>query len=196
MVGGKLASYRIFSEEMTDVIAARLGNTAPKRTHVSALPGGDDTVDPLRLAVDLAIDPTSATRLEYRHGSRSLRVAERIKAEPREAAVVCPCEPVLEAEVRYVVENELARTVEDVSRRTRLGLGACGGMRCAARCGSIVAEMTARSPSAGRGMALDFLESAARRRLAIVGADQARQEALLLATVRASLGGRVSSGGG
>jgi glycerol-3-phosphate dehydrogenase len=194
MVGGKLASYRIFSEEMTDLIAARLGNSAPKQTHISPLPGGDDTVDPLRLAVDLSIDPTSATRLEYRHGGRSLRVAERIKEDPREAAVVCPCEPVLEAEVRYVVQNELARTVEDVSRRTRLGLGVCGGMRCAARCGAIVAEMTDQSPAAGRGMALGFLEGAARKRLAIVGPEQARQEALLLATVRASLGGRPLSG--
>jgi glycerol-3-phosphate dehydrogenase len=78
--------------------------------------------------------------------------------------------------------------VDDVSRRTRLGLGACGGMRCAARCGAIVAELTGRSPLDGQRMALDFLETAARRRLSAVGPLQARQEALLLSAVRAELG--------
>jgi glycerol-3-phosphate dehydrogenase len=102
---------------------------------------------------------------------------------------------VLEAEIRYVVEHEWARTVDDVSRRTRLGLGSCGGMRCAARCGAIVAEMTEESPEEGRRLALDFLEAGARRRLSVVGAEQARQEALLLASVRASLGLRKDEGG-
>jgi glycerol-3-phosphate dehydrogenase len=102
--------------------------------------------------------------------------------------VICPCEPVLEAEVRHVVLCEWAQTVDDVSRRTRLGLGACGGMRCAARCGAIVAELTGRSPLDGQRMALDFLETAARRRLSAVGPLQARQEALSLAAVRAELG--------
>jgi glycerol-3-phosphate dehydrogenase len=188
MIGGKLASYRIFAEEMTDVVAARLGVRVASRTHVVPLPGGDELVDPIALAADAGIEPIAGARLEYRHGARALRVVERIARDPREGAVLCPCEPVLEAEVRYVVRHEWAQTVDDVSRRTRLGLGACGGMRCAARCGAIVAEMTGRSPLDGQRMALDFLESSARRRLGAVGPQQARQEALALATVRAELG--------
>ena len=38
MIGGKLASYRLFAEEMTDVIATRLGNSAPRRSHEAPLP--------------------------------------------------------------------------------------------------------------------------------------------------------------
>jgi glycerol-3-phosphate dehydrogenase len=188
MIGGKLASYRLFSEEMTDVIAQRLGVAARSRTHVSPLPGGEELVDPLALAEDAGIEPIAGARLEYRHGARALRIVERLSRDPREAAVLCPCEPVLEAEVRYVVEHEWAQTVDDVSRRTRLGLGACGGMRCAARCGAIVAGMTGRSPLDGQRMALDFLESAARRRLSVIGTVQARQEALSLAAIRSQLG--------
>jgi glycerol-3-phosphate dehydrogenase len=92
------------------------------------------------------------------------------------------------AEVRYVVDQELATSVEDVSRRTRLGLGACGGMRCAARCGRIVADATGQSPAQGLAMAMRFLRAAARRRSAAIGAAQARQEALALASLRAELG--------
>jgi glycerol-3-phosphate dehydrogenase len=188
MIGGKLASYRIFAEEMTDAIARRLGVGVASRTHVVPLPGGDELLDPIALAADAGIEPIAGARLEYRHGARALRVVERIARDRREGAMLCPCEPVLEAEVRYVVRHEWAQTVDDVSRRTRLGLGACGGMRCAARCGAIVAEMTGRSPLDGQRMALDFLESSARKRLGAVGPLQARQEALALATVRAELG--------
>ncbi len=188
MIGGKLASYRIFSEAMTDQIAQQLSVSARCRTHDSALPGGDASVDPMRLVELAGIEAITAVRLEYRHGARSLRVLERMQQNPREAAVVCACEPVTEAEIRYVVEHELARTVDDVSRRTRLGLGACGGMRCAARCGSIVADSVGSSPESGRRLALEFLTGAARRRLCALGPEQARQEALTIAAQRAELG--------
>jgi len=188
MIGGKLASYRIFAEQMTDQLAKRLGNHAERRTHVSPLPGGDETIDPFSLTKDQLIDPMAAVRLEYRHGSRAERVVERIRRNPREGAVVCDCEPVTEAEIRYVAKHELARTVDDVSRRTRLGLGSCGGMRCAARCGAILADAEGRSPESGRMDALRFLESAARRRVSVVGPEQAGQEALALSAVRAELG--------
>jgi glycerol-3-phosphate dehydrogenase len=190
MIGGKLASYRLFAEEMTDVVARRLGVDRPCRTHLTALPGGEELVDPLALSTEAGIEPIAGARLEYRHGARAQRVLERIARTPRECHVTCPCEPVLEAEIRYVVEHEWAQTVDDVSRRTRLGLGACGGMRCALRCGAIVAEMTGRSPLDGQRMAVDFLEGAARRRLPAIGREQARQEALALAAFRAQVGHR------
>jgi glycerol-3-phosphate dehydrogenase len=188
MIGGKLASYRMFAEEATDAVCQRLGVSQRSRTHLTALPGGEELIDPIALAEDAGIEAVAGTRLEYRHGARSQRITERLARNPREASVVCTCEPVLEAEVRYVVENEWAQTVDDVSRRTRLGLGSCGGMRCAARCGAIVAQLTGRSPLDGQRMALDFLETAARRRLSVLGPVQARQEALTLASIRAELG--------
>lgn len=188
MIGGKLASYRLFSEEMTDVLAKRLGNDQPCRTHTSPLPGGDEAVDPMQLVLDGGMEAVTATRLEYRHGARSLRVLERMQRNPREAAVVCPCEPVTEAEIRYVVEHEFAATVDDVSRRTRLGLGSCGGMRCALRCGRIVADARGLSPDQGTKLSLSFLNGARRRRLPALNPDQARQEALSLASLRAELG--------
>jgi glycerol-3-phosphate dehydrogenase len=188
MLGGKLASYRLFSEEMTDVLARRLRVRVACRTHTSPLPGGDDSVDPMRLVVEAGMEAVTATRLEYRHGGRSLRVMERMLKDPREAAVVCPCEPVTEAEIRYSVAHELAQSVADVSRRTRLGLGVCGGVRCVARCGRIVAEMTGRSPNEGLVSARRFLEDAARKRAPAVGPAQARQEAVTLAALRAHLG--------
>jgi glycerol-3-phosphate dehydrogenase len=126
--------------------------------------------------------------LVYRHGSRSQRIAERAQRRPSEARVVCVCEPVIEAEVRYVLQHEHARSVADVSRRTRLGLGACGGMRCAARCGAIVAEERGLSPTDGLRQSLTFMHRQARTRTCALGPEQARQEALVIASLRSQMG--------
>jgi glycerol-3-phosphate dehydrogenase len=61
-------------------------------------------------------------------------------------------------------------------------------MRCAARCGQIIAEEQDLPPSQARALALDFLERQARARVVAMGPVQARQEVLSLAHARASLG--------
>jgi glycerol-3-phosphate dehydrogenase len=188
MIGGKLASYRLFAQAMTDELARVFDVGVPCATHTSLLPGGDEVCDPFALATRAGVDAVAARRLVYRHGSRALRIEERTRRRPREALTVCACEPVIEAEVRYVLEHELARSVADVSRRTRLGLGACGGMRCAARCGQIVAEELDLDPREGMRQAAEFLERQALVRSAALGPEQARQEALTIASVRAELG--------
>ena len=189
MIGGKLASYRIFAQELSDLVAAReFDSTTPCSTHARPLPGGESVPDAIALAERYAVTPVAARRLVYRHGGVAPRVLERALRRPVERHVVCPCEPVLEAEVRHVVREEMACTVDDVARRTRLGLGACGGMRCAARCGQIVAEERGLSPGQGLTLAKEFLLRQARTRIVAMGPEQARQEALALAHARASMG--------
>lgn len=189
MLGGKLASYRLFAEEMTDVIAARLGKRSRCQTQTLALPGGESPAGPLEAAQwarDHQLDELTVRRLCFRHGARAAHMLEM--APTNHKRVVCPCEPVTELEIRHVVENEWARSVDDVSRRTRLGLGSCGGMRCAVTCGQIIAEVRERSPSWGLQSAAEFHRTALRRRLAAMSPAQARQEALSAAHVYAQTG--------
>jgi glycerol-3-phosphate dehydrogenase len=189
MIGGKLASYRLFAQELSDRVARHdFDVQVPCATHVRPLPGGDGIPNAFELADRHGITPVAARRLIYRHGTIALQILERASERPRELDVTCPCEPVLEAEVRHAVCDEMARTVDDVARRTRLGLGACGGMRCAARCGQIVAEECGLAPREGRTLAIEFLLRQAKTRLVALGPEQARQEALSLAHWRASLG--------
>ena len=189
MIGGKLASYRLFSQELSDRVAARdFDVQVPCTTHVRPLPGGDGIPNSLDLASEYGIAPVAARRLVYRHGTIALRILDRTRMRPSERDVTCACEPVVEAEVRHAICDEMARTVDDVSRRTRLGLGACGGMRCAMRCGQIVAEEMGLLPRQGQALASEFLVRQARTRLVALGPEQARQEALSLAHLRASVG--------
>ena len=76
---------------MTDVLAARFDLGARCATHERPLPGGDAPVDAIELAARMEIDPVAARRLVFRHGSRSLRIAERVHERSREAAIVCAC---------------------------------------------------------------------------------------------------------
>ncbi len=193
MIGGKLASYRLFAQEMSDKIAEELAPSSKCTTHEKPLPGGDRVPNAIALAGREELTPVALRRLVYRHGSRVARILARMQKRPQERHVVCACEPVLEAEVRHAVASEMARTVDDVARRTRLGLGACGGMRCAARCGQIVAEEIGLSPREGRDLARQFLDRQARLRIVAMGPEQARQEALALAQIKATLGTRGGS---
>ncbi len=189
MIGGKLASYRLFAQELCDLVAPRdFSVDAPCTTHTQPLPGGDHVPDAVALAAQYGVTPVAARRLVYRHGSRAIAIFDRMKEDARDRDVVCACEPVMEGEVRHAVRSELATSVQAVARRTRLGLGACGGMRCAARCGQIVAQELGRSPAFAAETALEFLEQSARSRVVALTPAQARQEALTAAHVRASLG--------
>lgn len=188
MLGGKLASYRLFAEEMTDLLGARLGVRGPCQTHVLALPGGEAHASEDELASEYGVAPLVARRLTYRHGTLAKAVLASCHERPDDKRVVCDCEPVLAAEVRYAVRHEWAESVADVARRTRLGHGPCGGLRCAVECGRLVAEERGESPEWGRRSSAEFASSALRRRLPATGPLQARQEALTAAHLAAEIG--------
>jgi glycerol-3-phosphate dehydrogenase len=184
MIGGKLASYRIFAEEMTDLVAKIAGCATPCRTHVALLPGGDAGPDAVSLAAEAGIAEVAASRLLYRHGSRASRVCAAGSTR-----VVCPCEPVLECEVRYACREEGARTLSDVGRRTRLGLGACGGLVCARPAARIVSEEVGGPPDAVQRMASELiLERAQSRAPAIDGVQLAEEELLRAQLFAAGVG--------
>lgn len=141
VAGGKLAAYRQLSQEVTDLVAGRVGNTAPCTTHARPLPGAEEPLDVEAWVRELpARSRLSVARMAYRHGARSQRMIAACAADPRQGAHVCACEPVIEAEVRYAASHELCTKLVDIRRRTRLAMGACGGTRCLARASQILGE--------------------------------------------------------
>ena len=90
--------------------------------------------------VELGVPALAARRILYRQGSDASRVLEMMRAEPRTRAIVDPCEPVTDAELRVAMRHEIVRTLDDLKRRCRLGVGADGGARCAARAAQIFCE--------------------------------------------------------
>lgn len=146
VAGGKLAAYRQLAEEVTDLVAARVGNTRPCVTHAQPLPGGDREPDVARWAETFHKPRLTVARLAFRHGSRAKDVLQLAKEDPRLGVHTCQCEPVTEAEVRYSAKHEVVRRLVDIRRRTRVGMGACGGTRCLARASQVLADELSLSP--------------------------------------------------
>lgn len=160
ITGGKLAAYRMMSEDAVDKVAEKLGVKTLCKTHEISLPGGDSTPDPSELASQFNISVLSARRLVFRHGSLAYKVLSLLEENPAWRKPVCRCEPVLEAEIRYVCRNEWVEDLNDIRRRTRMGMGPCQGARCAFQSALILAD----EKNENADTALAYLENFLQRR--------------------------------
>jgi len=140
VLGGKLAAYRMMSEEAADAVASALGVRERCRTHEVPLPGGEAKYDVLDSARRYGWSRFAVARLVARHGTRAELVMRLAKERPGSERMLCECEAVSEAEVRFVVREEWARTLGDVARRTRLGMGPCAGSGCDRAAAEVIAE--------------------------------------------------------
>lgn len=131
VTGGKLASYRQLSQEVTDRIAKIIGNSTPCSTHEQRLPGAPSSP---RSGGDTLV----ASRLSYRHGD----IADAISPDHE----VCLCEPVTKGEIVHCLKNEMAQRLCDIRGRTHLGFGACGGLHCVMKASQVVAHEKELTP--------------------------------------------------
>ncbi len=175
IAGGKLASYRMMSEHATDVICQKLGIKEKCRTHLEPLPGGESEVDILEASREYETPAYIIQRLYQRYGSDYTKVL----AEGRSGsatAMVCHCESVTEAEIRYVIRHEWARTLDDVRRRTRLGAGPCQGQRCTLAAACILGEELHLGPDELGSTAMEFLQERWKGKMPILSGLQLAQE--------------------
>lgn len=176
MIGGKLASYRIFAEQATDLVCRKLGTTAACGTHLEPLPGGEADPLPDQWSERFGLSPYAARRLAFRQGTAGESILEA--ADEASRAVVCACEPVTEAELRHAVRHEWARSLDDLRHRTRLAMGPCQGARCAVRALAVLAEETGMTAGEAFQELWRFQARLWRERRAILAGDQLAQEEL------------------
>jgi glycerol-3-phosphate dehydrogenase len=180
LVGGKLASYRAQSEEVTDRILSLLGRgPVPCRTHEEPLPGGDEVPDPAALAREWPVAAPVAARLVYRHGSRAREILRLVKDDPRLGLVLCRDEGILAAEVVYCARHEGVRRLQDLRRRCRVGLGACAGLDCARISAQLAGRELGWDADRIRAELADLLDQGWRERRAILDGVQLAQEELV-----------------
>jgi len=180
IVGGKLASYRAQSQEAADRIVERLGrSTPPCRTHEVPLPGGEAVPDVAALAVAHRVAAPLVARIVYRHGALAAEVLRLVDEDPRLGLVLCRDEGITAAEVVYCCRNELVRRLQDLRRRCRLAVGACGGLDCARPAAQLAGRELGWSADQVRAELTDLLELGWRERRAVLDGHQLAQEELL-----------------
>jgi len=178
IAGGKLASYRLMSEEASDLICKKLGVSAKCQTHLIPLPGGERKVDEKRLAQKYGINQYAVHRLVYRHGARSEEILELTKERPELKEMVCLCEPALACELVYCIRKEWARSLTELRNRTRLGAGPCQGLRCAFKAVSVLAQELGFSAREAEEELVSFLERRWKGNRAILEGNSLSQEEL------------------
>ncbi|MFW9920267.1 MAG: FAD-dependent oxidoreductase [Candidatus Thorarchaeota archaeon] len=139
-IGGKLVMCRHMAEAATNLICSKLGIEKKCETHLNPLPGMADEVDVLSLSKEYGISLHALERLKVRRGSESLTILEMTRENPEWKSMICTCEPVMEAEIRYTIQHEYPQTLNDIRRRVRLGTGPCQGTFCTYKAASILAE--------------------------------------------------------
>jgi glycerol-3-phosphate dehydrogenase len=188
IAGGKMVVARQMAEDLVDVICRKLGHQVSCRTADLPLPGGERSVDPDEIAEIYGIPLHTAARIVYRYGARAEQVLEVLSEKPHYRSNLCVCEPVTAAEVDYTVRCEWARTLDDVRRRTRLGMGPCQGSHCTGAAAGFIAGASSASTAHAHADLLEFLQSRWRGRVPVLEGEQLRQEELQRA-VYLGLGG-------
>ena len=139
IVGGKFTTYRLMAERMSDRICEKLGNHEKCRTAeepiVQEVPEADK-------AVARKYFPSYGTNLaaERLGPERFARVVETLRTQPEKRELVCECENVTRAEVEEIAKELSSYEIDDVRRRTRIGMGTCQGNFCAFRSAAIFAR--------------------------------------------------------
>ncbi|HEX7050445.1 MAG TPA: glycerol-3-phosphate dehydrogenase/oxidase [Longimicrobiales bacterium] len=176
LAGGKLASFRMFAEEATDRVVEKLGLAVrPCTTGTRPLPGAAPAPDFRALARDVPLPPAALERIWRRLGDRIAMVFDG--AGPADLTPVCRAESVTVAEIRYAIDVEGCRTLDDLRRHTHLATGSCDGIDCAAPAAHLLADAFEWTPERTHRELEAFLERRwAARRPVLRGATLAQEE--------------------
>lgn len=127
VIGGKITTYRRLAESALDHIESALGHRGKKWTATAHLPGGDLAVDGVDDYVEALkrdypfLDIRDARRLVRCYGRNARKILGNARVPDDLGAYFGA--GLHAAEVRYLMDNEWARTPEDVLwRRTKRGL--------------------------------------------------------------------------
>jgi glycerol-3-phosphate dehydrogenase len=167
IIGGKLTTYRLMAEKVSDLVMSKLGRKVPCRTDKEEIrppagslkPGG--TYD------------FHWGRISRKYGSRADEVLRACQARPRGREMLCSCEHVLRGEAEFFCDGGDVNELSDLMRRTRAGMGYCQAGLCLHGMASVLTDYLYQGP-------LEMLEDFKKERWKgvrpVLFGDQLRQE--------------------
>lgn len=174
VVGGKLTTYRLMAEKAVDCLAGKIDNTNPCRT-------GTENLLPEATVAQLAglkqyLSVTAATKAAERLGAEVNRLLAILRAAPWKNQIVCECEQVSLAEIEL---NAVAgATLNDIRRKTRMGMGTCQGTVCTGRAIGQLYESGQVELAQVQTLLADFLGERWKGNRLVLWGDQLRQAEL------------------
>lgn len=179
IAGGKMVTYRLMAEDTVDAVFETWGHEPPPcPTREMTLPGGAEAPSAREMAAEFEMPLHTVERIRSRYGALTAEILAPARSDPRLKNHVCTCEPVTEAEIRWAVRHTLVRTLDDLRRRVRMGVGPCQGMGCTRRAATLVAEELGQDAAYARWLVDDFLQERWKGRQPVLTGAQVRQEEL------------------
>lgn len=172
ITGGKLMTYRLMAEWATDLICKKLHNTEKCTTADENLPGSkkdaESTPEKKMMSVPTVIKQSAVSR----HGE----MASKISSETlKDTTLVCECEGVSVGEVKYALKELGAKNIEDLRRRTRIGMGTCQGELCSCRVAGLMRELKVKDTKQAEDDLISFMSERWRGIYPIAWGDSLRE---------------------
>lgn len=140
ITGGKMMTYRLMAQTVTDVACRKLGNTVACVTASTPLPGSENAINKGDSRKTFAMNAA-----EGRHGTLTKEIA---LDNDNDRALICECEGVSVGEIKYAADKLHVHNLMNVRRRTRAGMGTCQGKLCACRAANLLGELSGDSAKA------------------------------------------------
>ncbi len=122
VMGGKYTTYRAIALDCVREVFPRSKDRLPVSESYKLYGSGLGQVDLKSEAARYGVDTDIVSHLMSLYGSRFVDVLHLVRLDPSLKAKICPCGPVIRAQIVYSIDTEMAASVEDIYVR-RLGLG-------------------------------------------------------------------------
>ena len=134
ITGGKLMTYRLMAEWATDLVCKKLNVSSPCTTAEEKLPGSRENIEEINKKI-ISLPATQRKAAIYRHGDMAEKLIDNTQLDN---SLVCECEGVSVGEVKYALDELNVKSLVDLRRRTRIGMGTCQGELCACRASGVM----------------------------------------------------------
>lgn len=154
ITGGKFMTYRLMAEQATDVVCRKLNVAKQCETAEVPVTGSKDG----KVATVSRKFWQKPTMGQKAAAGRQGDNADKIRyVTPEDSKLVCECEHVTMGEIKYAVEVLGVKTVNDLRRRTRVGMGTCQGSFCIKKVAAALADALG-TPEKADELAAQYLD--------------------------------------
>lgn len=128
VVGGKYTTYRKVAQHCMEKILNK--KLQDDQEHYPVFGSGTMEEDVQQIAQLYLVSQELVQYLQSFYGTRFQEVLHLTRYDPALKGPICPCSPIIGAQVRYALQYEMAHTVEDIKRRLALWSVDCASQQC------------------------------------------------------------------
>nr|MBC8509054.1 anaerobic glycerol-3-phosphate dehydrogenase subunit A [Chloroflexota bacterium] len=141
ITSGKWTTYRKMAEAAVDLVCEKMDTKRECRTHLEYLPNIEHTTHQITAETQRAQRKYSSNKPSRSWCLRGSNLGERlskIETERTYGQLICECELATCADIERAINEDNAKTLDDIRRDVRLGMGPCQGGFCTMRAAGIL----------------------------------------------------------